>query len=136
MVAMHDNEIGIGAHHRERARQRPPQQRRIILDTVLPACRSGVEDELRLLGGVDEIELQAFADPDIALGSDMQAPPAECRVKRIIAPMEALPGLFSRGHYVVVEPGGYADAGDPLDDVIGSPRRIRQQYDALARCPQ
>src|SRR5437899_6495650 len=107
---MHDDKIRIGTYHRESARHRPPQHRRIILDGVLPACRSGVEDELRLLGGIDEIELQPFADRDIALGSDMQAPLAECRVKRVMAPMEALPRLFPRGHHMVIEPGGYADA--------------------------
>src|SRR5713101_5682639 len=106
MVAMHDDEIGIGAHHRKSARQRPPQQRRIILEAVLPARRTGVEDELCLFGGFDKLERQPFADPGIALRSDVQAPPAECPIKRVIAPIEALPGFFSRGHYVVVESSG------------------------------
>src|SRR5436853_5684810 len=72
-VAVHDDEIGVGAHHRKGARQRSLQQRCIVLDTILPASRSGVEDELRLLGGVDEFELQPVADQHIALGSDVQA---------------------------------------------------------------
>jgi hypothetical protein len=37
---------------------------------------------------------------------------------------------------MVVEPSRHADSIDALDDVTGSPRRVGQQYDALARLDQ
>jgi hypothetical protein len=66
----------------------------------------------------------------------MQAPPAKCHVKRIIAPGEVLPRLFTRGHDIVVKPDGHADPINALYDVFGSPRRIGKQHYPLARLDQ
>ena len=64
---MHDHNIGIGANHRKVAGQRSPQERRIILYLVVPASGSGVQNELRFLGGFDELEPEPHTDTDIAL---------------------------------------------------------------------
>src|SRR6516165_2952926 len=66
----------------------------------------------------------------------MQAPAAERRVERIVTPAQVLPRLFTRGHNVVVKPGGHADPINALDYITGSPWRVGQQHDTLARLDQ
>src|SRR4029077_1954100 len=66
-AAMHNHKIGIGANHRKAVRQPSPQDWRIILDLIVPACGAGIEYELRFLGSIDELEPEAGADPGIAV---------------------------------------------------------------------
>src|SRR5205085_2093031 len=77
-------EVGVGAHHRQFAAERLAQQRLVVIDPIVPSCRPGIEDELSLLNGLDILEFQALADIDVALGADMEAAPAERRIKRIV----------------------------------------------------
>jgi hypothetical protein len=92
---MHDHKIGIGANHWKAARQRSPQDRRIILYLVVPTSGSGVKNELRFFSGFDEFEPEPRTDTGIALRTDMQAPAAERCVERIITPGEVLPCLLA-----------------------------------------
>ena len=126
---MHDDEIGIGANHRKTAVQRIPQQRLVILNAVVPTCRSRIEDELRFLRRFDEFKTEPFADLRVALGADMQASPAKCRIKRIVAPVEALPSFFTRGHDIVVKPGG-----TPTAVMRRRRRRLAVAHWTAARC--
>src|SRR5215469_3098323 len=130
-AAVQDNKIGIGANHRKVALQCPLQQWRVIVDRVIPTSGSGVEDELRFLSRLDELERQPLADPDVALRTDVQALPAERRVERILAPEQVLPGLLARGHHMMIEVGRHADPGNAIDHIIGAPRGVGQQHDSL-----
>src|SRR5262249_39072257 len=55
-TAVHHDEIGVGANHREIAVQCRAQQQFIVVNAVLPSGRSSVENELRLLDRIDEFE--------------------------------------------------------------------------------
>ena len=79
------------------------QHRLVILDPVVPSRRAGIEDELGVLGGLDELEVEPLADLEIALGADVQALPPERGIERIVAPIEMLPRLFARRHDVMIE---------------------------------
>ena len=134
--AVHDDKIGVCAHHRQTARQRSAQQRRVILDRVVPARGAGVQNEFRFLRGIDVVQSEAFADFEIAVRANVQAAPAERRIERIVAPAKILPGLFPRRHDMVVGPGRDPDLGDAADDIVGPPRCVRQQGDPLAGSDQ
>ena len=133
---MDHHEIGVGANHRQAALVCRVQDRRVVLDRVLPAGRPGVEDEIGLVGRLDKSQAEPVADLQVPVGADMQASPAECGIERIVAAMKILPGFFARGHDPVVEALRHADNGDSPFHVVGPARCVRQQHQPLAGADQ
>ena len=122
--AAQDDEIRVGANHRQAARQSGAQHRLVILYPVVPSRRAGIEDELGVLGSLDELEVEPLADLEIAFGADVQAMPPERRIEGVVAPEEMLPRFFAGRHDMTIEPHGHADFPNSPHDVIRSARRV------------
>src|SRR5262249_46348977 len=133
LVAEHDDEVGIDAHHRQVARAGTLENLLVTLDRRVPAPRAGVEDELRLLGRLEEAEAEPIADRVVARRPDMEATPAERPMKGIGALLQGEPGGFARRHDLVIERARNADLRGALDDIDGTTRRVGKETDALAR---
>src|SRR5579883_349533 len=135
MALMHDDEIGIGADHRQIARACRLQQRLVIGDRLLPMAGTGIENEL----GLADIGHAPDADPGehvvIARRADVIADRAQRPVEGIVAPRQMLPSLLARGMDVVIEVGRDADLGHALCDERGAARRVREDGDALSQIP-
>ena len=130
------DEIRVGAHHRQTLGERGAKDRRIGLDRVLPLGRAGIQNKIGLGRRVDKREIEAFAHFEVAVGADLQTSAPQRGVERLVAVLQGLPRFFSGRHDTVIKPLGHTDPRDAADNIIRSPRRVRQQDEALTGAEQ